>query len=311
MNNITQYRPNEVQTVQTFNMDYYNRFINYLDASEKTIQTYSRALKQFFKWIYQNNITQPQRADIIEFRNHLQDNYKPTTVQSYMIAVKLFFKWTEAENLYKNVADNVKGAKLDRQHKKDYFTTEQIKDMIGNIDTQSVSGLRNRAILLLMVTGALRTIEVSRANIEDLRTLGNHTVLYVQGKGKQERTEYIKIPLAVEKDLRAYLSTREDKSPQAPLFASTSNNNSGKRMTTRSISRICKDIFIANGYDSDRLTAHSLRHTAITLALLNGQEITQVQKFARHSNITNTMIYNHTIDMLANECSDTIASNII
>lgn len=48
-----------------------------------------------------------------------------------------------------------------------------------------------------MVTGGLRTIEVIKADIGDLKTVGAFTVLYVQGKGREEKTEYIKISAPV------------------------------------------------------------------------------------------------------------------
>ena len=66
----------------------------------------------------------------------------------------------------------------------------------------------------------------------------------------------------------------------------------------------------AAGYDSARLTAHSLRHTAVTLSLLAGKDITEVQQFARHKNIETTMIYNHALDKAKNTCSKAVESAI-
>ena len=114
----------------------------------------------------------------------------------------------------------------------------------------------------------------------------------------------------VEAALREYLAARGEKDPEAPLFASTSNNNKGQRMTTRSISGIVKAHFIEAGYNSDRLTAHSLRHTSVTMAILSGQTLPEVQQFARHANISTTMIYNHALDKAKNGCSEAISNAI-
>ena len=176
--------------------------------------------------------------------------------------------------------------------------------------SETPQGLRDYAIIALMVTGGLRTIEVVRANIEDMRTLGDSTVLYVQGKGRDEKTEYIKLSDPVEKAIRAYLKTRSNVSPEDPLFTSISNNSNGERMTTRSISRIAKNNMKEAGYDSSRLTAHSLRHTAVTLSLLAGKDITEVQQFARHANISTTQIYNHALEKAKNSCSEAITNAI-
>jgi integrase/recombinase XerC len=162
-----------------------------------------------------------------------------------------------------------------------------------------------------MVTGGLRTIEVSRANIGDLRTLGDNSVLYVQGKGREEKTDYIKLSAPAEQAIRAYLKARGEKDEKAPLFSSTSNNNKGARLTTRSVSGIVKTRLQQAGYDSEKLTAHSLRHTAVTLSLLAGKDITEVQQFARHANIATTMIYNHALDKAKNGCSEAITQAIM
>ena len=302
---------NSLDVVKTFDFNTFDRFINYLDASPKTVETYKKALRQFFNYLALNGIRQPQREDVIAFSDDLKaSGLKPTTVQNYITATRIFFKWTEQEGLYPNIAEHVKGAKLDKNHKKDYLTSSQAKEILANIKTDTEEGLRNYAILSLMVTGGLRTIEVSRADVGDLRTVGENTVLFVQGKGREEKTEYIKISATVEKAIRTYLKARENVEEGQPLFTSTSNNSRGKRISTRTVSGIVKTALKNAGYDSARLTAHSLRHTAITLALLAGREITEVQQFARHANLNTTMIYNHALDQAKNGCSDAISNAI-
>ena len=212
--------------------------------------------------------------------------------------------------LFRSITKHLKGAKLDRGHKKDYLTSSQVKEILQSIDRSTPQGVRDYAILTLMITGGLRTIEVSRADIGDLRTVGDSTALFIQGKGREEKTEFVKISAPVEKALRAYLKQRGDADPTAPLFVSMSNNSRGQRMTTRSISAVAKERMKAAGYDSDRLTAHSLRHTAVTLSLLAGKDITEVQQFARHQNIATTMIYNHALDKAKNTCSAAITDAI-
>ena len=165
-------------------------------------------------------------------------------------------------------------------------------------------------MLALMITGGLRTIEVSRADIQDIRTVGDDSALFVQGKGREEKEEYVKIQPPVEDAIREYLKVRGVADMKDPLFASTSNNSKGSRLTTRSVSGIVKDRLVAAGYDSSRLTAHSLRHTAVTLSLLGGEDLQKVQQFARHSNLATTMIYAHNLDRAKNKCEATIANAI-
>lgn len=313
MNELTTVQQNTaIAERQTVGAELFNRYIDFLDSSPKTVETYTRALRQLFNYFSLNGITQPTRGDILAFRDELKaSGHKPTTVQSYITATKIFFSWTEQEGLYPNVADRLKGAKLDREHKKDYLTSRQVKEVLAGVDRSTEQGLRDYAMLFLMVTGGLRTIEVSRANIGDLRTLGANSVLYVQGKGREEKTDYIKLSAPAEQAIRAYLKARGEKDEKAPLFSSTSNNNKGARLTTRSVSGIVKTRLQQAGYDSEKLTAHSLRHTAVTLSLLAGKDITEVQQFARHANIATTMIYNHALDKAKNGCSEAITQAIL
>lgn len=313
MNELTTVQQNTATAErQTVGAELFNRYIDFLDSSPKTVETYTRALRQLFSYFSLNGITQPTRADILAFRDELKaSGHKPTTVQNYITATKIFFSWTEQEGLYPNVADHLKGAKLDREHKKDYLTSRQVKEVLAGVDRSTKQGLRDYAMLFLMVTGGLRTIEVSRANIGDLRTLGDNSVLYVQGKGREEKTDYIKLSAPAEQAIRAYLKARGEKDEEAPLFSSTSNNNRGARLTTRSVSGMVKTRLQQAGYDSEKLTAHSLRHTAVTLSLLAGKDITEVQQFARHANIATTMIYNHALDKAKNGCSEAITQAIM
>lgn len=310
MNALTLNGNNSLVNTPVVNEDILDSFIAYLDASPRTVQTYSRAIKQFLKYLSDRGITQPTREDIITFREELKENHKASTVQNYIVAVRLLFQWAEQTGAYPNIAQHIKGAKISKEHKKDYLTSNQVKTILGGIERDSEQGRRDYAIVALMVTGGLRDIEVSRANIEDLRTLGDTTVLYLQGKGKVDRADYIKIPVEVEQAIRESLKDREKTTGTDPLFISLSNNSRGNRITTRSISGIVKDRLVKAGYDSDRLTAHSLRHTAVTLSLLGGNSLQEVQQFARHSNISTTQIYAHNLDRLANQCENTIASAI-
>ena len=296
---------------QAITRSMFDRFIAFIDGSPKTIETYTRALKQLHNFFHINNINQPTREDLLTFKDWLKDTgHKPTTIQNYITATRLFFSWASQAGLYPNIAEHLKGAKLDREHKKDYLTSKQVKAILAGIDRTNEQGARDYAILTLMITGGLRTIEVIRASIEDLSILGDNAILYIQGKGREEKTEYIKLTSRVESAIREYLKYRPVNNPNDPLFASTSNNNKGKRLTTRSISGIVKARLREAGFNSDKLTAHSLRHTAVTLSLLAGKDITEVQQFARHSNIATTMIYNHALEKAKNSCSEAITKAI-
>lgn len=297
-------------TQNNFSNELFLRWTSYIDATPKTIETYTKAVRQFLIYLQENEIRQPTRADVISFKDFIASNHKPTTAQNYLMAVKQFFKWTNQEGIYSNIADNVKAVKLDRGHKKDYLTTAQVKSVLATADSNKLKGLRDYAILSLMVTTGLRTIEVARANIADMRAAGNFTALYIQGKGRTEKNEYVKLSQQVENAIRAYLNARGKPKENEPLFSSCSNRNNSERMTTRSISRIAKSHLIDAGLNSERLTAHSLRHTAATLNLLNGGTVEETQQLLRHTSINTTMIYSHALERANNNSEERIAGAI-
>lgn len=298
--------------IQTTGIDetLFYKWIAYIDGTPKTVQTYTRAIKQFMEYLQAEGISNPTREDVIHYRDYLQTNHKANTVNLYLMAVKQFFKWTQAEGIYRNVSEHIKPAKTDRNFKKDNLTTRQATDVLSGIDRNTLQGKRDYAIISLMICTGLRTVEVCRANIEDRRTVGETEVLFIMGKGHADRDNYVKLPAQVSAAISDYLSFRGKAGDKEPLFASVAHRNTGERMTTRSISRIAKEAMIDAGINDDRHTAHSLRHTAGTLALLNGSTVQETMQLLRHKDIGTTMIYAHNLDRAENMSEDRIAAAI-
>lgn len=290
--------------------DLYERFLQYADVSPASANTYRRALRQLQRYFSENGISAPARADMLEYKRRLMDEKKASTAQSYLSAAKVFFAWLESESLYPDICRGIKSVKISRGFKKDYLTPDMMRMVLDSIP-DTPTGRRDRAILTLMTTCALRTCEVSRALISDLRPRGGNSVLYILGKGDTDRTDYCIVPPQVEKLIRAYLAERGETDSDAPLFASSSNMNRGEHMSARSISAICKHYLQASGFSSDRLTAHSLRHTAVTLAMMDeSTDLHQVQQFARHKSIATTTIYAHELENRDNIASGAVAKAI-
>ena len=119
--------------------------------------------------------------------------------------------------------------------------------------------------------------------------------LSVQGKGKLEKTDRVRIGEKLREILESYLETIDTSKKDSPLFVSTARRNPNQRLTTRSISGIVKNALRRYGIDDRSVTAHSLRHSSATIALKQGLPIDEVSKAMRHASINTTMIYNHAI----------------
>jgi integrase/recombinase XerD len=275
-----------------------SRYIGSLDIKPRSRETYSKATKHFIEWLNLNNITSPDRQDIIAYKAELLSSYTACTVSSYMTAVKSLYRWLEGEKISPNIANGIKGAKHQQGFRKDALSPEQANNVLATMGKETLEELRDFAIVNLLTRTALRTIEAQRANIEDIRSEGGATLLYIQGKGRDSKDAFVLLTENALRPIRKYLKARGETKESEPLFISLSDRNHGGRLSTRSISRIAKTSLVKAGYDSSRLTAHSLRHTAVTLSLLGGASLQYAQQLARHSNINTTLIYAHNIDRI-------------
>ena len=297
--------------VQEFGANLLSDFFAFLDVSEKTQATYQRALKQVFGYFAKNGINKPVHDDILNFKKSLEAaGKKPSTIALYLAACRRFFSWTEQRGICPNVATGVKAPKQECGHKRDFFGASQLKDILSAMPRTTLREKRDYAVMALMSVGGLRTVEVSRANIEDIRNVGGEMILFVCGKGRKERTEFVKLPQAVLEAINDYLALRGHAQDTAPLFAGIGNRNKNGRMTTRTISQIAKTAMRKCGFNSRRLTAHSLRHSAVTIALMGGMSLQDTQAFARHANIATTTIYAHNVSRMKSMCENTIAHAI-
>ena len=274
------------------------------NTRDSSKQTYKRQLKNFFNWLdtegLLDNMQTLQREDILRYRDGLKETKSTYTVSGYMTAVRKFFAYLESEKIYPNIAKDIKAGKKPRGYKKDCLTVSQIKNALNNIDTSSLEGKRDYALFNLLVRTGLRTIEVSRALIEDIRQESGEAVLWIQGKGRDDKDDFVLLTQETLSPISDYLNARGEDTEDAPLFASLSDRNYGKSLSTRSISRIIKNRLKNAGLNSKRLTAHSLRHTAVTLAIKGGASLQQAQGMARHSSPETTMIYYHNVNRVRN-----------
>jgi len=275
-------------------------FLASQDINKNSKNTYRLSLKRYIAWVVENEISSPTREDILAYKSYLEaQGLSSFTLASYLVAVRKFFEWTEGMKYYPNIAKGVKGSKGAKGFRKDPLTVNQIRELLGSININTLHGKRDYALLNLLIRTGLRTIEVVRTNREDMRQESGEAVLWIQGKGRDSKDEFVLLTEDTLKPIRRYLKTRGRISDKDPLFASLSDRNRNQRLTTYSISRLVKRRLRGVGLNDGRITAHSLRHTAITLSLLAGATIQEAQALGRHADINTTLIYAHNINRLS------------
>lgn len=233
------------------------------------------------------------------------------TVRAYMQSVRAFFKWTAAEGLYPDIASNIHAPAVARTHRRDALPAGAVTvieraidetarrrsagaQTAGEVIRTGEQERRIRALFLLAVTAGLRCCELARANVRDFVDDPAGAVLYVWGKGHAEPDQRIPLAPAVGEALREYVAGRQDRpGAGSPLFVATGNRSGGRRLDPCTISKMLKAAMAGAGYRSDRLTAHSLRHTAGTAAMEVTGDIYAAQTFMRHQSPVTTEIYLH------------------
>lgn len=289
------------------------RFLSSPKFSSATVQAYKAALKAFLGWCQWAEVVCPDEQAIVRYRAWLLERYRLTTAQSYFAVVKVFFSWLGRYGLYEDVASGVKGVSVNRSVPlRDYLSGNDMMQVLSILKRKAESSsdataVRDYVIVLLMVCCGLRVTEVTRLDVGDvISTSGGHQIL-VHGKGRDGKSDAVNVPDGVVDAIHRWLCVRSVKvknfSKSSPLFASLGVRNYGGRLCSRTISQIVKRALVGAGFDSPRLTAHSLRHTAVTLALMAGASLQEAQQYARHRRIETTQIYAHNLEVQQNRCS--------
>lgn len=316
--NIDIYKPNGTDIVdKCIQNNIIENWLESLDVSSNTKETYKVHLKNFIDWLNTNSIEIVSKVDILNYKQYLIKRYSNSSICLKISVLKSFYKYLEDEHITIDIAKNIKGVRIAKGFKRDIFTLEQIKSILGAIDKSTLLGKRDFALINLLLRTGLRSCEVYRANIEDIRNKDGEVVLYVQGKGHNEKDEFVVLTHTMLNILNDYLGAREKKqhiTDNSPLFVSLSDRNFGEKLELYSIQWVVKNRLLDVGINSKRLTTHSTRHTAITLSLLSGVDLIDVKEMARHQNVDTTMLYVHNVNRLTKapeKALDKIYENII
>lgn len=272
-----------------------HRFAASQDVAPSSRATYLRTVRQFFRWVREQALPLSvlTRVEVLRYREDLlASGMSSLSVGAYLTSVRRFFAWAEGEKVYPNIARDVKGPKRKQQFRKQALTAAKAKEVLSYQDGQ---GLRDHAILNLLLRTGLRTIEVIRANVEDITYKAGTRVLLVHGKGRSERDAFVILTDTAYQPIADYLATRGKVKAGEPLFTSHSNNSKGGRLSTRTVSGIAKQTLRSVGLDSREYTAHSLRHTTAVTIMRAGGSIEDAQHVLRHSSPATTQIYTATI----------------
>ena len=199
-------------------------------------------------------------------------------------SIRGFYKYltNKAKVLTENPVQDLDSPRAKRSLPR-YLTREESQRLL-----QSVEGAhkeRDYCILCIFLNCGLRISEIAGMNISDIRS--DH--IRVLGKGNKERIVYLNDATA--EAINRYLAVRKSIAAidRSALFLSSRRT----RVTREGLHAMVKKALLRAGLDSEKYSAHKLRHTAATLMLSNGVDVRTLQEILGHENLNTTQIYTH------------------
>jgi len=268
-------------------------FINSLDRRPTTKETYRKALMEFSKWLGNTSPIGLTHNDIQRYKDYITSkDLSTSSISAYLTAVRrLYDHLEESGRVTSNPAKKVKGGSRPKRHSTKSISPQDVQKIFESIDITSPLGIRDRVILNLMVRCGLSEIEIVRANVGDIKNKGNQKVIYVQGKNKDKKDEYVILPPAVIKELDKYLAQRGGLDESDPLFWGVGNRAIRDRISTRAIRARVSHYFEVLGLKRKGITPYSLRHTAAMLAIESGATVSEVMQMLRVKTISTALVY--------------------
>lgn len=223
------------------------------------------------------------------------ENLEAITQAYHLIALRGFLKYLAKREIKSLDPSLVELPHIVRKQVT-FLHYDEVEDLLNAIDTDTETGLRDRAIIELLFSGGLRVSELVQLNRDSINL--DRREFIVRGKGRKDRPIFISEAAA--DWVRNYLNARTDS--LAPLFLNNSRNlnsvdTSGnyRRLTPRSVERIVQKYAKLAGI-TKHVSPHTLRHSFATDLLMNGADIRSVQTMLGHSDISTTQIYTHVTD---------------
>lgn len=270
-----------------------NKFIQELPRRETTKETYLKALREFAKWLKGGSPEELTTNDIIQYKDFLlSKNLSPTSLSTYLTSVRRLYDYLFSKGLVtENPAKRVRGSSRPQRHLRAPLTIDEVKTLLNVIDSSSPVGQRDTAMINLMVRCGLSEIEIVRADIGDIKVKGGKQVIFVQGKSKDKKDEYVKLTPEAQEVIERYLESRGATREDEPLICGVGNRAKGERVTTRAIRERVNYYLKFAGIKRKGITPYSLRHTAAILAIQGGAAISEVKKMLRHKTVDSTLVY--------------------
>jgi site-specific recombinase XerD len=281
------------------------RFVEFFTATIRNRNTraaYAQAVIQFFAWCEKHRVYTLQDVKPVVVAAYIENHAGAApTVKQHLAAIRMMFDWLVTGQIVPvNPASSVRGPKyVVKRGKTPVLKADQARTLIDSIKTDSIVGLRDRAIIGLMCYTFARVSAMVNMRVEDYYENGKRSWVRLHEKGGKRH----EVPCHhnAEAYLDAYLDAagiREEK--KSPLFRSVDARRriTANPMARTDVLRMVKRRAAAAGLPSSTC-CHTFRATGITAYLENGGTIENAQAIAAHESPRTTKLYDRTGDEIS------------
>ena len=279
------------------------RYIEFFTANIRNRNTraaYFRAVTDFFSWCDDRGLELYDIEPIIvaAYVEYLATIYAAPTVKQHLAAIRMCFDWlVVGQVLPQNPAASVRGPRhVVKRGKTPVLSADEARVLLDSIDTSTVVGLRDRAIIGVMVYSFARVSAVTGLKLSDYYQNGKRSWIRLHEKGGK----FHEVPAHhnAETYLDAYIQSAGLSDGDTPLFRTALGRTgrlTSRPMTRHDVLRMIKRRARAAGISS-KTCCHTFRATGITAYLENGGTIEKAQVIAAHESPRTTKLYDRTGD---------------
>ncbi|MDO8471780.1 MAG: tyrosine-type recombinase/integrase [bacterium] len=279
-------------------------FLEHLEVERhratNTLTNYRRYLTRFSNWCTEHEITKPSQLNpdniqkfrvwLARFEDENGELLSPQTQGYHVIALRSWLRFCAKRDIDTLSADKIELPKMSLPEV-NFLEPDEVADLIGSINTETLTGKRDQAILECLYSTGLRVSELTKLSRDRLNI--DRGEITVRGKGNKERLVFLDD--AAKEALHEYFKARPDNA-EAVFIAHRKVTNpdilTDQRLTPRSIQRIVSKRASLAGL-TKKVTPHTLRHSFATELLMNGADLRSVQDMLGHSSVTTTQRYTH------------------
>ena len=277
------------------------RFVEFYTANirnKNTRMAYMRALGPFLSWCEARGLSLRDIQPVHVAAYIEQHTGSPPTVKQHLAAIRMLFEWlVTGQIMPTNPASSVRGPKyVVKKGKTPVLTAEQARQLLDSIDTGNIVGLRDRALIGVMVYSFARVSAVIGMRVEDYYQSGKRWWVRLHEKGGKRHD------VPAHHNAEAYLDAYMEVAgiagqKKSPLFRTINKNRqlTESPMYRSDVLRMIKRRAEAAGLPASTC-CHTFRATGITAYLENGGTIENAQAIAAHESPRTTKLYDRTKD---------------